>query len=153
MAADITREEHRVSGRCLCGAVTFSALVTKREIDVCHCEMCQRWAAGPYFGVGCDGELTIEGRENLGVYKSSEWGERMFCRNCGSSLFWHLAGTNYYSIAAGALDDKSDLSLTLQIFIDEKPRYYEFANDTPKLTGAEAMATFAGGATENESNG
>ena len=153
MAADVATGGHRVSGHCLCGAVTFAARVAKRDVDVCHCEMCQRWTAGPYLGLACDGELTIEGRENLGVYKSSEWGERLFCRNCGSSLFWHLAGTDHYSIAAGTLDDKSGLDLTLQIFIDEKPAYYDFANDTPKLTGAEAMAAFAGGATEQEKNG
>ena len=29
-----------------------------------------------------------------------------------------------------------------QIFIDEKPNYYEFANDTPKMTGKQVFAQF-----------
>lgn len=29
-----------------------------------------------------------------------------------------------------------------QIFVDEKPADYDFANDTPKLTGAEVFAKF-----------
>ena len=33
------------------------------------------------------------------------------------------------------------MKLTTEIFIDEKPDYYAFANETKKLTGEEAMAT------------
>jgi len=131
-----------ISGQCLCGAVKFSAVVAKREVDVCHCNMCLRWSAGPYIGLPHDGDVTFSGSDNIGVYKSSEWAERGFCKACGSSLFYHLLGTDHYSFSAGALDKQDGLTLTAQIFIDEKPAYYDFANDTPKLTGAEVMAAF-----------
>lgn len=133
--------EH-ISGRCLCGAVTFAADVAKREADVCHCSMCRRWAAGPYIGLSHNGDVAFTGSENIGLYKSSDWAERGFCKICGSSLFYHLLGTDHYSFSANALDDDAGLVLTLQIFIEEKPGYYDFANDTPKLTGAEAFAAF-----------
>lgn len=132
-----------VSGRCLCGAVKFTADVAKRDVDICHCGMCRRWSAGPYIGLPHDGPVAFEGAENIGVYKSSEWGERAFCKICGTSLYWHLAGSDHYSFSAGALDDQAGLALTLQIFIDEKPAYYDLANQTRKLTGAEVMAAFA----------
>jgi hypothetical protein len=135
-----------IRGRCLCGAVTFAAEVAKREVDVCHCGMCRRWSAGPCIGLGHDGAVAFEGAENIGVYKSSEWAERAFCKVCGSSLYYHLLGTDHYSFSAGALDDQSGLVLTSQIFIDEKPAYYDLANDTPKLTGAEVFAAFSGSA-------
>jgi hypothetical protein len=32
--------------------------------------------------------------------------------------------------------------LTTEIFVDEKPGYYTFANETRKLTGQEVMAAF-----------
>ncbi len=32
---------------------------------------------------------------------------------------------------------------TSQIFIDEKPAYYDFANKTHNMTGAEVFAAFA----------
>lgn len=136
-----------VSGRCLCGAVKFTADVAKRDVDVCHCSMCRRWAAGPFMGLMHEGEVAFEGAESIGVYKSSEWGERGFCKQCGTPLFWRLSGSDTYSFSAGALDDQSGLRLTMQIFIDEKPAYYDFANDTPRLTGAEAMAALSGGNT------
>jgi hypothetical protein len=122
--------------------VTFTAEVAKREVDICHCAMCRRWSAGPYIGLGHDGAVAFGGTENVGVYKSSDWAERAFCKVCGSSLYYHLLGTDHYSFSAGALDDQSRLVLTKQIFIDEKPAYYDLANDTPKLTGAQAFASF-----------
>jgi hypothetical protein len=128
-----------IKGRCLCGAVTFKANVAKREVDICHCGMCRRWAAGPYVGFGHDGAVLFEGTENIGIYKSSEWA---FCKLCGSSLYCHLLGTDHYYLSAGALDDQTGLVLTAQIFIDEKPAYYDLANETPKLTGADVFAAF-----------
>lgn len=135
-----------VTGQCLCGAVKFTAEIARREVDACHCGMCRRWSAGPYIGIGHDGPVTFEGAGCIGLYKSSDWAERGFCKVCGSSLFYHLLGTDHYSFSAGALDDQSGLALTAQIFIDEKPAYYDFANDTPKLTGAEVFAAFSGSA-------
>jgi hypothetical protein len=138
-----------VKGHCLCGAVGFSADVAKLDVDACHCRMCRRWSAGPYIGLPYDGKAAFTGSDNIGRYKSSEWAERAFCKLCGSSLYYHLIGTDHYSFSASALDDQSGLVLTSQIFIDEKPDYYDFANDTPKLTGAEVFATFnAGNETE-----
>lgn len=133
----------KITGRCLCGAVSFSAVAAKRDVDICHCGMCRRWSAGPFIGFPHDGEVAFEGAENIGLYKSSEWAERAFCRVCGSSLYYHLLGTDHYSFSVGVLDDQSGLTLTQEIFIDEKPAYYDFANDTPKLTGAEVFAAFA----------
>lgn len=134
---------HAVKGRCLCGAVTFSADVAKLDVDACHCSLCRRWSAGPFIGLPHDGDVTFTGAENIGVYPSSEWAERGFCKVCGSSLYYHLLGTEHYSFSASALDDQSGLTLIAQIFIDEKPGYYDLANDTPKLTGAEVFAAHA----------
>jgi hypothetical protein len=135
-----------ISGRCLCGAVRFATRgPAKREADVCHCAMCRRWSSGPFIGIGYDGEPIFEGAEHVGIYKSSEWAERGFCKRCGTALYWHYAGSDHYSFSVGALDDQSGFEIAYQIFIDEKPDYYELANDTPRLTGAEAMAAFEAG--------
>jgi hypothetical protein len=145
-----------LSGRCLCGAVSFSLGASKREVDICHCSMCRRWSAGPFIGLGYDGDVTFEGVETIGVYKSSDWAERAFCKVCGSSLYYHLLGTQHYSFAAGLLDTQAGLVLTQEIFIDEKPKYYDFATDVPRLTGEQVFAAFAGSAgteTEKDPNG
>ena len=48
-----------------------------------------------------------------------------------------------YFASAEAFDDRSGYTFTRQIFIDDKPPYYEFANKTHNMTGAEVFAAFA----------
>ncbi len=135
----MTRE---ITGRCLCGAVTFSAKPEKLDIVVCHCGMCRRWSAGPYFSLDHGGDVRFTGEDDIGVYRSSEWGERGFCKRCGSALFWKLHGKDRYALSAGALDTSEGLAFTSQIFMDDKPAYYDFANETRKLTGDEFTTEF-----------
>ena len=42
----------------------------------------------------------------------------------------------------GLFEDSAGLAFKGQVFIDEKPEYYEFANKTQNLTGAELFAMF-----------
>lgn len=142
-------EHIKLDGHCLCGAIRFEAYSASSEVGACHCGMCQRWVAGPLLTVAVDsGAVKIDGDEHLGVYGSSEWGERQFCKRCGTALFWRTRdGANFY-VSAGALSDKSHLHLGHELFIDQKPGYYAFANDTHKVTGEEFLAMFAGPTTE-----
>lgn len=124
---------------CLCGDVKFTAVPNAPETGACHCNMCQKWASGPYMAISCS-DVVFESEENVGVYKSSEWGERGFCKNCGSSLFWRMTG--YYGVSEGAFDDVGEITMTTEVFIEEKPAHYEFANKTTQMTGAEVFALF-----------
>lgn len=137
-------ETTEVKGHCLCGGVKFSAHVVKSDVGACHCSMCRRWSSGPFLALEHEGDVKIVGEDSLGVYRSSEWGERCFCRICGSALFWRLHDGGHYALSVGALDDQTRLRFASQIFIDEKPAFYDFANDTIKMTGAEFVAAFTG---------
>lgn len=89
--------------------------------------------------------LKIADDTDLGAYQSSEWGERLFCKACGTPLFWRSLDGKHAVVSAGALDDKSGLQLVSQIYIDEKPSYYEFANKTATMTGPEFVAMMTAG--------
>ncbi len=134
----------RRKGRCLCGAVQFTA-VPAAEAGVCHCRMCQRWTAGPFFAVDCGDSVVFDSDDDYDLYRSSEWGERGFCRKCGTPLLWKLHGKNQCSVSLTAFDEIDDMRFTTEIFIDEKPDCYAFSNETKKMTGAEVFAMFAGG--------
>jgi hypothetical protein len=136
--------EQTVKGGCLCGAVRFTATPKNRHVDACHCSMCRRWSAGPMFAIDCSGTLKIEDETHLGTYRSSEWAERCFCKLCGTSLFCRLVGKDFAAVSAEALDDQSGYVFTTQIFIDEKPPHYDFANKTKMMTGADVFAAFSG---------
>ena len=133
----------RRTGGCLCGAVRFRATPRGREFGVCHCGMCRRWSAGPFACIECDGEVEFESSEALGVYRSSEWAERGLCQRCGSPLFYRLVGKAHYFVSIEAFDQRDDFVFASQIFIDEKPAYYAFADKTKNMTGTEVFAAFA----------
>ena len=133
-----------MAGGCLCGAVRFTARPKNGDLGVCHCGICRRWSAGPFFALECEGPVEIADEANLGVYRSSEWAERCFCKRCGSVLFYRIVGKGFSAVSAEAFDDRSGLRFVSQIFVDDKPPYYDFANATHNMTGAEVFAAFSG---------
>lgn len=128
------------TGKCLCGAVTFSAEQVETHIHACHCSMCRKWTGGPMQAAEV-GSVTFTGDEHIKTFASSPWAQRGFCAQCGTTLFYRLNEPQMYMIATGAFDDAEQFSLAGEIFIDEKPAGYDFAGDHPRLTGAEFMAS------------
>ncbi len=133
-----------MKGSCLCGAVSIAA-AEQAEINACHCGMCQRWGGGPLLSVHCGGDLQISGTASVAVFKSSDWAERAFCVNCGTHLYYRLVPANDYAVPVGLFQDGPAFLFTEQIFIDRKPSYYAFANQTALLTEAEVFAKYAPG--------
>ncbi len=132
----------KLSGHCLCGAVKFTAVPEAKEMGVCHCEMCQRWTGGVYMAVHCEA-VDIEDESSLGVYSSSDFAERVFCKVCGTSLFWRMKDGSFTAVSMQALDDRSGFKFTSEIFVDEQPSIYAFSNNTHRMTGPEVIAQFA----------
>ena len=130
-------------GRCLCGAVEIKLTDEHKAVGVCHCSMCRRWGSGPNMAIDVGKDIEINGDDNITHYRSSEWAERAFCKTCGSNLYYRVVETGDHVVCAGILDDQGDLTLKSQIFIDDKPDFYAFANDTKNLTGAEVFAMYA----------
>ena len=131
-----------ISGHCLCGRVSLRAGKLSTELEACHCGMCRRWGSGPLLALhGSD--VALQPEEDVAVYHSSAWAERGFCRCCGSHLFYRLKDRSAWYLPVGLFDDLADVHLTNQIFIDKKPCYYTFAEQTRNMTEAEVMALFA----------
>ena len=105
---------NRFTGRCLCGAVTYSVEAEPIVQAVCHCADCQRQTGGPYSViVGVPrAALTVEG-ETLATYTTigEDHGgetERSFCNACGAPVFSHAAVMpEVVFVKAGSLDDAS----------------------------------------------
>ncbi len=132
----------KASGSCLCGAVKVVASLEKEEFDACHCGMCRKWGGGPALTIDGGSNVQLEGREFISVYNSSDWAERGFCKSCGTHLFYRLKNSNYCNFSLGLFEDVDKLKFQMQIFIDCKPKFYEFANKTETMTEAEVIAKF-----------
>ncbi|WP_108659680.1 GFA family protein [Acuticoccus kandeliae] len=130
-------------GQCACGAVTFTADITAEHLGACHCTTCRRMNGGPFIVVEAHG-LTYPADAPLGVYNSSEWADRTYCQKCGTSLAYRLKGQDMAFVGAYTFDPPLDMPLKGEVFIDEKPADYSFADDTQKITGPELFAMMQG---------
>ena len=111
-------------------------------MGTCHCSICRRASGGIFLETDCGDSLEIEqGHESLGLYHSSGHGERGFCKICGSTLFWRLREGKLAMVSSQAFENPEQFRFTTEIFIDDKPANYEFANQTTKMTGAEFVAS------------
>ncbi|MCD9028450.1 GFA family protein [Luteimonas sp. BDR2-5] len=134
-------ESGRLEGHCLCDGVALSVPAGADDVSACHCGMCRRWGGGPALVLHGGTDLRIErGADLVARYPSSEWAERVFCSRCGSHLFYRSLGDGGHYVASGLFDALPDARFNLEIFVDAKPGWYDFANQTERLTEAEFLA-------------
>ena len=133
-------QETEAAGSCLCGQVEFVLSGASNKVGLCHCGMCRKANGGTALAV-VNGRVELKGDcPQLKWYRSSPWGERGFCSACGSTLFWRAAESEIWSVSAGALADQSRLEICEHIYIDDKPAFYDFADDSPRTTGVDFTA-------------
>ena len=111
------------TGGCLCGAVRYTVNGPLRDVLVCHCVECRRWA-------GCAWAATAAQREHLSLDetrglrwalspRSDAGARRGVCDACGSSLFWDAPGRPTLSIGVGTLDDAHGLELAGHVYVSQ----------------------------------
>ncbi|CAM2070486.1 GFA family protein [Sulfidibacter corallicola] len=135
-------EISEITGGCLCNGTRLTAKNVSKRVGACHCGTCRKWSGGPFMALDCGTEVTLEGEENITVFNSSMWAERGFCNKCGCHLFYRLKGNQQYIVPVGLLENRDEFEMDHQVFIDEKPEYYAFANETEDMTGAEVFAKY-----------
>lgn len=132
----------KYTGSCLCGTNRFTVDTLNTHLGACHCSMCRNWVGGPFLALDCGTGVHFESEEQITVYDSSAWAERGFCSTCGSHLFYRLKAQQQYMMPPG-LFEQQDFVFDHQVFIDEKPEYYTFSNQTQDMTGPEIFARYA----------
>ena len=85
-------------------------------------------------------DLEIEGEDAIGTYCASDWGERGYCKHCGSVLFWRMQGKTAQSVSVGLLNDQSGLRLSEEIFVDYRPDWMPPFPGASQSTEAQEMA-------------
>ena len=131
------------TGMCLCGGIKITVSRDDNDVGACHCNMCRKWNSGPFMAIEPTKVFITEGQDHIATFRSSDWAERAFCKSCGTNLYYRLVDADKHYVNAGLFADQDSMALSMQVFIDEKPSYYEFANQTKTMTGAEIFAMFA----------
>ena len=132
-----------LKGQCLCGACRFSAAPGPRGGGACHCGMCRKWSGGIFLGVDCGESVEFERGAPLGRYHGSAWGERVFCKECGSSMMWQTQDGTHQNVSIQCFEDPGQFDIGFEGFIDRKPRNYALAGERRTMTEAEIYAIYA----------
>jgi hypothetical protein len=77
-------------GGCLCGGVRFEVTEALVSSSYCHCTRCQRrtgTGASPQARVAPGSLVITQGDELVRAYEPDDGWAKLFCSNCGSSLF------------------------------------------------------------------
>jgi hypothetical protein len=143
-----------LKGACLCGAVTVEIATDETVLGACHCGMCRKWTSGPFIEIHTTRPIVAEGP--VKTYRSSDWADRAFCAECGSSLWYAFTAEGVHKghafVAAGLFEDTAAMPLAAEVYIESKPAGYAFAGDHMRLTEAQMMGT-AGDGTNTGSMG
>ena len=132
----------KLTGQCLCGAVRIAVTPAKDELHACHCEMCRRWTGSAFVEV----DVRPEDLDVTGPVKTratSDWAERAWCDDCGSTLWYGTLHDGAKHLAAGLFENAADAPLKLEFFVDKCPQGYALAGDHKRLTTDETIALFA----------
>jgi hypothetical protein len=122
-----------LAGRCHCGAIRYEMPDEVPRVGLCHCSDCRRHSGAPMVAWALlpRAEVKIEGEPR--AYKSSEHAERLFCGDCGTSLFY--VSETYFpgqiDVQTATLDDPGALSPTEQVQVAERIPWMEHAHELP----------------------
>ena len=133
------------TGSCECGDVTFEISGELRPVTACHCRECRKtsghYGASTYAATD---QMTITRGRSLAWFQSTDRVRKGFCRRCGASLFWRLAGRDGLSVSAGAFDTDLPVRLAKHVFVSEKANYYDITAGLPQAEGFDLDAMEVG---------
>ena len=112
-----------VSGRCQCGAISYTAEGTPAHHALCHCADCRK-SSGAYvvgWALFPADKVAIEGAPV--TYESSPGTTRQFCGTCGTGMFFRNEAIfpGQVDIQSGTFDDPDAIAPQARIQMAEAP--------------------------------
>lgn len=129
-----------ITGRCECGAVTYTIEGEINDYSHCHCSQCRRLhgaAFGSYGGVDRSAFRWRSGESGLTTYASSAKNDRVFCQVCGSLLLTvpNNEPDRYY-VTMGTMNGNPALPPGYHIYVGSRADWYAISDDLPQFERA-----------------
>lgn len=127
------------TGSCLCGAVAYAFEGEPRVTVACHCTLCRK-ATGSAFGTWSLVALSHfhwqKGESELGEFRSSEHGRRLFCKHCGTTLgSLTTRRPTFMHVAAGTFDSAPPVRIALHAYTASKVPWHAITDAAPQHEG------------------
>lgn len=123
-------------GGCACGAVRYRLEAEPFDAGYCHCTLCRRSSGAPVLAfatVPLDKFVIAKGEP--AKRRSSSFGERWFCRDCGTQLAMHVDHQpDTIDFTIPSLDDPESVAPGFHIFTGEQIGWFETADALPRHT-------------------
>ena len=116
-----------LTGGCACGNVRYELRSTPFDAGYCHCSICRRSSGAPVLAfatVPLGNFAILQGTPQR--RRSTSFGERWFCGDCGSQLAMHVdhqPDTIDFTIAS--LDKPAAVRPTFHIFFAERVSWFD----------------------------
>ena len=111
-----------LKGQCHCGSIMYEIEADVARHSLCHCTDCRRATGAPAasWALLSREQIRIEGQPKS--YASSEGTQRLFCADCGTSLFYlnETIFPGQVDVLSATLDDPDAIPLMAQIQTDER---------------------------------
>ena len=120
-------------GGCACGAVRYRVDVEPAETGYCHCRICQKSNAAPavpWAVIPLTGFQYLSGE--LGMWRSSEEGERRFCVKCGTPLEFRVRDGDTVGLNTVTLDEPEWVKPQCHIWCSSQLSWFDTVDDLPR---------------------
>ena len=130
----MTKETYE--GGCLCGAIRYRSTARPTRCVICHCEFCRKHSGAPclgfvHFPVDAFSWVSNEPRR----YRSSQYAERGFCPDCGSTLSMHEEVLeDCVQVTLGSLDRPERVAPDDHVWTEDQIAWFEIKDDLPRFS-------------------
>ena len=130
-----------IKGQCLCGAVTVEATVDEPKLTACSCDMCRQHTSSMFIALQAD-PASVKVFGPAKSFRSSDWAERGFCSECGSTLWYGTVHDGARYLSAGLFENAGGCAVEIQYFTDQCPQGYMLAGEHRRLTKEQTIELF-----------
>lgn len=127
-----------ITGKCLCGSVSYEIEGEPLRMAQCHCKGCQRASGTGHMSLAFfkEDQVAISGdySEYSSTADSGNENIRAFCPTCGARLFGrNSARAGIIAVAAGCVDDNSWFNPQAIVYNKDKPVWDCMAEEVPSF--------------------
>ena len=126
------------TGRCLCGAVSYTINAAPLAMGQCHCKDCQQSSGTGHMSLAFFKKADVEVTGTTASYgakaDSGNINTRHFCPKCGSRIYGeNSARTHMMGISVGTVDDSSWFKTERVVYVKDKPTWDATPTDVPNF--------------------